>query len=72
MHKRKRAVHLVIENLPAHRKTIIRKYVESTDGRLTLHFLPGHAPAMTGDDSVWGRIGRADDRSRALSGQQHP
>lgn len=72
MHKRKRAVHLVIENLPAHRKAIIEKYVESTDGRLSLHFLPGHAPAMTGDESVWGRIGRADDRSRAISGQQHP
>ena len=72
MHKRKRAVHLVIEDLPAHRKAMVRKYVESTDGRLSLHFLPGHAPAMTGDEAARSGIGRTDDRSRAISGPQHP
>jgi transposase len=31
----------------------VRKYVASTQGRLTLHFLPGCAPELNPDELVW-------------------
>lgn len=41
MHRRKKPLHLVVDGLPAHKKEVVKKYVASTEGRLTLHFLPG-------------------------------
>lgn len=36
----------------------MREYVESTGGRLTLHFLPGYAPDLNPDELVWRHIKR--------------
>jgi transposase len=44
MRYRRRPVHLVLDSLPAHKKACVREYVESTSGKLALHFLPGYAP----------------------------
>lgn len=41
MKSRKRPVHLVVDGLPAHTNTRVKKFVAATDGRLSLHFLPG-------------------------------
>jgi len=41
MFNRRKAVHLVVDGLPAHKKAIVKEYVASTQGKLTLHFLPG-------------------------------
>ena len=41
---RRKSVHLVLDSLPAHKRAIVGEYVASTEGRLTLHFLPGYAP----------------------------
>ena len=43
---------LVIDSLPAHKKAIVREYVASTHGKLTLHFLPGYAPDLNPDEVV--------------------
>jgi transposase len=32
--------------------------VASTDGRLTLHFLPGYAPELNPDELVWSHVKR--------------
>jgi hypothetical protein len=40
MRHRKKSVHLVLDGLPAHKKTSVRDDVAATKGRLTLHFLP--------------------------------
>ena len=53
MHRRKKAVHLVVDGLPAHKKALVKQYVASTDGRLRLHFLPGYAPDLNPDELVW-------------------
>jgi transposase len=53
MRGRKRPVHLVLDRLPAHRTRKVREYVTATNGRLTLHFLPGYAPDLTPDELVW-------------------
>jgi len=33
-------------------------YVESTNGMLTLHFLPGYAPELNPDELVWSHMKR--------------
>jgi transposase len=58
MHYRKKPVHLVLDSLPAHKKAIVRDYVSSTNGRLTLHFLPGYAPDLNPDELVWSHVKR--------------
>ena len=58
MHRRKKAVHLVVDGLPAHKKALVKQYVASTAGRLTLHFLPGYAPELNPDELVWSHAKR--------------
>ena len=67
MHRRKKPVHLVIDSLPAHKKaTVVGKYVASTNGRLTLHFLPGYAPDLNPDELVWSHVKRTGTARRPL------
>jgi len=55
---RKRAVHLIVDGLPAHKKAVVKDYVASTQGKLTLHFLPGYAPDLNPDELVWSHVKR--------------
>jgi transposase len=66
MRHRKRPVHLVIDGLPAHKKACVREYVESTQGKLTLHFLPGYAPDLNPDELVWSHVKRTGVARRPL------
>jgi transposase len=66
MHRRKKPVHLVLDSLPAHKKAIVRDYVASTNGRLTLHFLPGYAPDLNPDELVWSHVKRTGVARRPL------
>ena len=38
MRRRCKPVHLVLDGLPAHKTTLVKTYVASTNGMLTLHF----------------------------------
>lgn len=58
MHRRKKPLHLVVDGLPAHKNKVVKDYVASTDGRLTLHFLPGYAPDLNPDELVWSHTKR--------------
>ena len=58
MRNRAKPVHLVVDGLPAHRTTLVKAYVASTKGRLTLHFLPGYAPELNPDELVWSHMKR--------------
>ena len=66
MHRRKKSVHLVLDSLPAHKKSTVGKYVTSTNGRLTLHFLPGYAPDLNPDELVWSHVKRTGTARRPL------
>ncbi len=50
MRHRAKPVHLVVDGLPAHKTKLVKDYVQSTKGRLTLHFLPGYAPELNPDE----------------------
>jgi hypothetical protein len=44
MRNRTKPIHLVVDGLPAHKTTLVKAYVASTNGLLTAHVLPGYAP----------------------------
>ena len=58
MYRRKNPVRLVLDGLPAHKKAIVKEYVASTEGKLSLHFLPGYAPDLNPDELVWSHAKR--------------
>jgi transposase len=58
MRGRKKPVRLVVDGLPAHKKAVVKEYVASTAGKLTLHFLPGYAPDLNPDELVWSHAKR--------------
>jgi transposase len=62
----KKPVHLVLDSLPGHKKANVREYVASTNGRLTLHFLPGYAPDLNPDELVWSHVKRTGAARRPL------
>ncbi|MDA1118022.1 MAG: IS630 family transposase [Proteobacteria bacterium] len=66
MKYRKNSVHLVLDSLPAHKKAHVREYVAATGGKLTLHFLPGHAPDLNPDELVWSHVKRTGPARRPL------
>lgn len=58
MRHRTKPVHLVVDGLPAHKTKLVKNYVSSTKGLLTLHFLPGYAPELNPDELVWSHMKR--------------
>jgi len=58
MYRRKKPVRLVVDGLPAHKKKVVKEYVASTNGKLSLHFLPGYAPDLNPDELVWSHAKR--------------
>jgi transposase len=66
MKYRRKPLHLVLDSLPAHKTALVKKYVASTEGRLTLHFLPGYAPDLNPDELVWSHVKRTGTARRPL------
>jgi transposase len=66
MKYRRKPVRLVLDSLPAHKTALVKKYVASTEGRLTLHFLPGYAPDLNPDELVWSHVKRTGTARRPL------
>ena len=66
MKYRRKPIHLVLDSLPAHKTALVKKYVASTEGRLTLHFLPGYAPDLNPDELVWSHVKRTGTARRPL------
>ena len=58
MRPRGKPVHLVVNGLPAHKTKLVKEYVASTEGRLTLYLLPGYAPELNPDELVWSHVKR--------------
>jgi transposase len=58
MRHRSKPVHLVVDGLPAHKTALVKAYLASTGGMLTLHVLPGYAPELNPDELVWSHMKR--------------
>jgi len=53
MTNRQEKVFLVLDSHPAHIANSVKEYVQSTKGKLELHFLPPYAPDLNPDEFVW-------------------
>src|SRR5437867_81763 len=58
MRRRRSKVFLVLDGHPAHIAKVVAQYVQSLEGRLELHFLPGYAPELNPDEFVWNHLKR--------------
>jgi transposase len=56
----------VVDGLPALKIALVKQYVTSTAGRLTLHFLHGYAPELNPDELVWNHVKRTGTAGRPL------
>lgn len=56
MKGRKKPVFLVVDGLPAHKARSVADFVQSTQGRLELHFLPPYAPDLNPDEFAWSHL----------------
>jgi transposase len=63
---RRKALHLILDNLPAHKTKVVQQYVAGRRGKLTLHFLPGYAPDLNPDELVWSHAKRTGHARRPL------
>ena len=66
MRGRRKPLFLVLDSLPAHKAKMVHTYVESTKGKLELHFLPGYAPELNPDELVWNYVKRTGTAKRPL------
>jgi transposase len=53
---RKKPIMLIVDGLPVHKAKSVAKYVQSTRGRLELHFLPPYAPDLNPDEFAWNHL----------------
>ena len=56
----------MLDGLPAHKTKAVKTYVASTQGRLTVHILPGYAPELNPDERVWSHAKRTGNTRRPL------
>jgi transposase len=49
-------VFLIVDGHPVHRSARVRKFVESTQGRLKLFHLPAYSPELNPDEQVWNQL----------------
>src|SRR6516162_1921137 len=70
MRGRRRPLYLVLDSLPAHRAKVVRDYVEGTDGKLKLFYLPGYAPELNPDELVWSYVKRTGTAKRPLASDE--
>lgn len=57
----------MLDRLPAHKTALVKKYLASTEGRLTLlHSLSGNAPNLNPDELAWSHVQRTGTARRPL------
>jgi transposase len=70
MRRRRKSLFLVVDSLPAHKAKLVRDYVETTDGKMKLYFLPGYAPELNPDELVWSHMKRTGTAKRPLASNE--
>lgn len=67
IHNAEKPIFVIIDRHPVHRSAAVRDYVESTEGKLRLFFLPSYSPDLNPDELVWNhlkrhKVGKSDFR----------
>ena len=63
MHNAENKIFLILDGHPVHRSIKVKKFVESTSGKLRIYYLPPYSPELNPDEQVWnnvkGKVGRS-------------
>jgi len=47
---------LVVDGSPIHKANLIKEYVDTTEGKLELYYLPPYSPQLNPDEQVWKNV----------------
>ncbi|MDQ6771983.1 MAG: transposase [Candidatus Dormibacteraeota bacterium] len=53
LHNSPEPIFLIVDEHPAQRAASVKQFVATSQGRLRLFYLPGYAPELNPDESVW-------------------
>lgn len=56
LHDIRAPIFLIVDGHPSHRAKIVKKFVQSTNGKLGLFYLPGYSPELNPDEFVWNEL----------------
>ena len=56
IHNAENPIFLIVDGHPVHRAVKVRKFVDSTQGKLRLFFLPPYSPELNPDELVWNHV----------------
>jgi transposase len=63
IHNAHTTIFLILDGHPVHRSSLVKKFVQTTKGKLRLFYLPPYSPELNPDELVWnnvkGKIGRS-------------
>lgn len=71
LHKARRPVYLIVDGHPTHRAAAVKRFVQSTKGRLRLFCLPAYSPELNPDELVWNHLKTHDVGKRSITGPDH-
>ena len=55
-HGARKPIFLIVDNHPIHKTKAVEEFVQKTDGKLKLFFLPPYSPDMNPDEMVWRQV----------------
>jgi transposase len=71
LHDTTTPVFLIVDGATAHTANVVKEYVASTDGRLSLFFLPPYSPELNPDEWVWKNVKHDHVKPAVPMGQPH-
>ena len=71
LHDTTAPVFLIVDGATAHTANVVKEYVASTDGRLSLFFLPPYSPELNPDEWVWKNVKYDQVKPAVPMGQPH-
>ncbi|MHB9293572.1 putative IS630 family transposase ISAzo32 [Hollandina sp. SP2] len=69
--KQKGPVLLIVDGHPVHKSKKVKAFVESTEGKLRLYYLPGYSPELNPDETVWVYVKHHVVGKKIINGPDH-
>jgi transposase len=64
-------VFLVIDGHPVHKSVAVSNFVESSEGRLKIFYLPPYSPELNPDEQVWNHVKSHGVGKQSIAGPDH-
>lgn len=71
IHNADTPIFLIVDGHPSHRSRKVSGFVDSTEGRLRLFFLPGYSPELNPDEQVWNDLKNNGIGRKVIAGPDH-